>query len=269
MKWAIGLTTVPQRRDSLLPRTLLSLRKAGFDQRIRLLVDGLRPENVCQWSGASDLSGCDISARWPKIGAYPSWLLGLTEVFLRDPTASRYMMCQDDFVCCRSLRAYLSTIDYPSPTAYLNLYTFPRNQALCPRRDTTRGPNTGDQLRGWYPSDQRGLGAVALIFCREAVLQMLTSQPPYGPLLPEQPCSPYPPAPVVPRTLLLRPSDDPERGLAAIDGGIAWALRLAGWTEYVHNPSLVQHVGHRSTLGNAPHPQALSFPGEDFDAMTL
>src|SRR5579872_2050280 len=32
LAWAYGVTTVPARRDTLLPRTLASLRQAGFEQ---------------------------------------------------------------------------------------------------------------------------------------------------------------------------------------------------------------------------------------------
>lgn len=32
---------------------------------------------------------------------------------------------------------------------------------------------------------------------------------------------------------------------------------------------MVQHTGKHSTMDNAPHPLATSFPGEDFDALEL
>jgi hypothetical protein len=40
----------------------------------------------------------------------------------------------------------------------------------------------------------------------------------------------------------------------------------AGWSEYVHMPSLLQHTGEESTLENGRHVPAGTFPGEDFDA---
>ena len=47
------------------------------------------------------------------------------------------------------------------------------------------------------------------------------------------------------------------------------AFRKAGWAEYVHAPSLVQHIGERTSMGNKPQPSADSFPGEEFDATEL
>ncbi len=58
-------------------------------------------------------------------------------------------------------------------------------------------------------------------------------------------------------------------GWRRIDGGIAEAMNKAGYREMVHNPSLVQHVGHKSTMGNKPHRQALTFLGEGWDAMEV
>jgi hypothetical protein len=37
----------------------------------------------------------------------------------------------------------------------------------------------------------------------------------------------------------------------------------------VHHPSLVQHTGDVSAMGNRPHQKASSFPGEEYDALTL
>ena len=46
-------------------------------------------------------------------------------------------------------------------------------------------------------------------------------------------------------------------------------MNKAGWTEYVHIPSLVQHAGNdSSTLGNI-NKMATDFPGEDYDAQSF
>lgn len=60
-----------------------------------------------------------------------------------------------------------------------------------------------------------------------------------------------------------------KRGHRSIDGGIVTALAEAGWKEWVHNPSLVQHTGLVSSMRSKPHPRATSFRGEGFDAMEL
>jgi hypothetical protein len=100
--------------------------------------------------------------------------------------------------------------------------------------------------KGWYESDQLGKGAVALIFDRPSLTTLLSS--------------PY---------LATRPQDL-KRGWKSIDGGIVISMKNAGWQEYVHNPSLVQHQGDQTTVeGNKHHPKATSFPGEAFDAMDL
>ena len=68
--------------------------------------------------------------------------------------------------------------------------------------------------------------------------------------------------------MIMRPQND-ERGWRAIDGGIVTAFKKAGWQEHVHNPSLVQHTGITSVMGNKQHKLATSFKGEDFDAIEL
>jgi hypothetical protein len=65
-----------------------------------------------------------------------------------------------------------------------------------------------------------------------------------------------------------RPTDL-KRGHRAIDGGVVSALNKVGRYEYVHSPSLVQHTGKVSAIGNREHPTADSFRGEDYDALEL
>jgi hypothetical protein len=65
-----------------------------------------------------------------------------------------------------------------------------------------------------------------------------------------------------------RPLDD-RRGHRNVDGGIVTGLKKAGYSEYVHSPSLCQHIGQVSSMGSKPHPKAENFPGEAFDAMDL
>jgi len=89
------------------------------------------------------------------------------------------------------------------------------------------------------------MGAVALVFSREAVMALLKH-----PNMVDRIC-------------------DPQRGWRAVDGGVVEAMRQIGWREYVHNPSLVLHTGARSSMGNRRFPDAPSFRGEGFDAMEL
>lgn len=233
MAWAYGVTTVPERFRELLPRTLASLRLAGFD-RPRLFVDGGR-EGSQDWARF----GLDLTFRWPRIRTHGNWFLSLHELFIRNPNADRYAIFQDDMVTYRNLRAYLEACEYPS-RGYWNLYTFPENQRLAPGVG-----RTGRQQTGWYRSNGKGKGAVGLVFDRDSVLALLASDHMVG-----------------------RPMSA-NRGHRAVDGGIVDSMRKAGRMEYVHNPSLVQHTGDRSSMGNGKHPKAISFNGEGFDAMEL
>lgn len=158
-----------------------------------------------------------------------SWHVALLELLHQDPVAHNYALFQDDLVCVRGLRAYLNAVRIP-PMHYWNLFTFKQNEPIAALP------------RGWHPSDQHGRGAVALVFDREGVIALLSS--------------PH----------LNRRATDTCRGWRAIDGGVSEAMRAAGYTELVHSPSLVQHTGDISAMGNGAHPKALSFPGHQFDA---
>lgn len=232
--WAYGVTTVPSRRDSLLPRTLDSLKRAGFPSP-RLFVDGCQPEYAGSWH---DEFGLEVTTRWPTIRTFGNWTLGLAELYIREPHADRYAMFQDDFITYPNLRPYLEDCPYPEK-GYWNLYTFPSNQTLCPKDEA------GNRREGWFLANQMGRGAVALVFDRLTVHTLLTHQ-----------------------HMVERPMD-PRRGHRSIDGGIVTALRKAGWSEYCHNPSLVQHTGDISSMGNKPHKKAESWRGEEFDARKI
>lgn len=223
MRWAYGITTVPERQDTTFERTLESIRRAGFVSP-RLFVDGA-PSGYEKYE-------LDVTYRQPRIRAYMSWYLALAELYMRQHDAERYALFQDDFVMYRNLRAYLESCKY-EPKTYWNLYTFQSNQMLAKGR------------KGWFKSNQMGKGAVALVFDNETVRTLLSH-----------------------RHMIDR-VQDPNRGWKAIDGGVVQALKMAGWTELVHNPSLVQHTGRQSTVGNHPHKDAPEWRGEHFDALEL
>jgi len=223
MKWAYGITTVPERiENGLLQRTIDSLAKAGFPDP-HVYVDGMPPEG---WSTPGG-----HTCRTGKVRAFGNWCCAVWEMFCREPNADRYAVFQDDFVSYRNLREYLERCHYPD-RGYLNLYTFKQNEKnIC----------------GWYESNQLGKGAVALVFSSEAIRALFSTQ-----------------------YMIDRPMNA-TRGHKAIDGGIVSAFKKMKppWKEYVHNPSLVQHVGDVSAVGNRKHPQARTFRGEDFDAVQL
>lgn len=255
LHWTYGVTTLPARRETYLPTTLESLRKAGFPSP-RLFVDGCQNSQASSWE---DEFGLPVTARWPKVRAYANWLLALVELYLRNPLCDRYALFQDDILVGGNLRAYLDRCPYPvfkqaghgrphQPHGYWSLYTNPFNQSLCPYEG---------RWQGWYPADQRGKGACGLVFDLATVKTLLSAPKAAAHMIDR----------VDPNTE--RNQKEPGRQYAAIDGAVLDALKAAGWLEYVHNPSLVQHVGTVSSMNHGTFPKAPTFRGEDFDHMTL
>lgn len=203
--------------------------KAGGFPKPRLFIDGV--EDVTPFKRF----GLEITNHNPQIKTFGNWVLTLWELYLRDPLAERYAIFQDDFVTYKNLRQYLEKCVYTRKT-YWNLYTFPVNQKLVPK----------DNKSGWFEANQLGKGAVALVFDRETVTTLLGQD-----------------------HMLRRPQSSGPRKYRAVDGAVVTALRKAGWKEQTHNPSLVQHTGIRSSMGNRKQQLAESFRGEDFDATEL
>lgn len=237
IKWAYGVTTVPERASDLLPRTLSSLRAAGFDNP-RLFVDGT-DDPLAYYTLAGE-----VTVRQPKIRTFGNWALALGELVIRTPNADRYAIFQDDFVTYKNLRRYLDYCSFPEK-GYWNLYTFPSNQELAP--DT---PPVWYEARGLNSTSptpdgkqfQTGRGAVALVFDRQGTIDLLTHQ-----------------------HFVTKPTEAAEPW-KRVDGCVVTAMNKAGYREFVHSPSLVQHTGKHSSMGNPPHLLAVTFLGEDFDA---
>jgi hypothetical protein len=213
---------------NLLDRTLASLALGGFSQP-RLFVDNCPSHSVHAIEQRYNLQ---VTARYPRIRTFGNWLLSAAELYIRNPHATRYAIFQDDMVTYPHLREYLEETPYPTG-GYCNLYTFPSNQALAAGRE------------GWYPSNQYGRGAVALVFDWHALSALLCH-----------------------RHMIERPKDI-YRGYRSVDGGIVTAMQKAGILEYVHNPSLVQHTGLISSMGNKKHLLAVSFRGEGYNALEM
>ena len=221
LKWSYGVTTVPSRADSLLPRTLHSLCDAGFS-RPRLFVDGCRDVKPYK---AFEL---EATMRWPRIDRFGNWILAFHELYHRNTNADRYAIFQDDCVMNRNLRAYLDRCEYPA-NGYWNLYTHANN------RKRQREPD------GWNISRQKGMGALGLVFSQEAAQILL------------------------PR---IRHVEEHKKssGKRSIDGGVVNAMSEAGWKEWIHSPSLVQHTGAVSSIGNKTQIASV-FEHENFDAL--
>jgi len=222
IKWSYGVTTVPLRVNDLLPRTLDSLAAAGFG-RPHLFVDS------CESPKDYDKFGLSCTFRMTRTKTFANWIAAAWELYASEPNADRYAIFQDDFVCCKGLRKYLDESPYPGK-GYLNLLTFPENDKLIK-----------DKKRGWHKSNQRGLGAVALVFDNAAISSLLSS------------------------SHMVSRQRGP-RAHRAVDGAILESFRKLGQKEFVHNPSLVQHTGEDSSMGNVKHPLSPSWQGEDWNA---
>tara|TARA_R110002020_G_scaffold376130_3_gene587321 strand:+ start:39500 stop:41194 length:1695 start_codon:yes stop_codon:yes gene_type:complete len=227
MKWSYGITTVPERLETTFPRTHRSLKLAGFTTP-HLFVDNCDDHDLY-----SSFNSSGITTHSPAIRTVGNWVAALWELYIKNPDADRYAIFQDDCVVSLSLRKYLEACPYVT-NSYLNLYTFPDNQELCPKNH-----------KGWYKSNQKGLGAVALVFENRSAVSILKSP-----------------------KIIDKPKSD--RGYKNIDGAISDSANSIGMVELVHNPSLVQHIGETTTIkGNKKHPVAESFRGEDFDLLSL
>lgn len=236
--WAYGVTTVVRRLTDLLPPTLTSLARAGFDNP-RIFVDGAYEHQVPE-----ALSKVGVTCRHPALGAYGNWILGLGELFIREPSARLYAMFQDDVLACTGLREYLTRCA-PPERSYWNLYTTAENYVLV-TRDKSGRPYP-EPPTGWMHSNQRGRGALGLVFTKEGLMDLFKSQ-----------------------HILGRPAHARNHD-RNIDGAVITAMQEAGYTELVHVPSLLQHTGGKdSTIGHVYRlPTSPCFLGEGWDARTL
>lgn len=117
MHWAVALTTAP-RPVPILKRTLASLKRSGFDD-VRVFDDAGRK------------------------GAWPNWLEAVRTLLEQHPEADALLLCQDDAVLCRGLRAYLDRTLWPGPAAALC-------SPYCPGPYRKRQSGWHEQRRGWY-----------------------------------------------------------------------------------------------------------------------
>lgn len=223
MIWTCGITTVPNR--PYFGATLASVERAGFPAP-RVFVD-------------SD----------PRLGVFGRWATAIWELLIRNPTCHRYAMFQDDVELCSGLREYLDACPYPAK-GYWNLFTYGKSERVITGK---RGWVEGALIKNGEDSSfdptctlQKGQGALALVFDRDAVVAML-SQPSW----------------------VVKPiSDDPNRRL---DGAIVTAMNGAGYREMVHAPSLCQHTGALSECqkGKEWKTWAMTYRGSDWDARSM
>jgi hypothetical protein len=235
-RWAAALTTVPSRATTLLPETLKAITAAGIQPV--LYVDGLLSAE--QESAIRQAAGFDVTINQHRnIRTFANWYTAATDLYMTNPWAEHYLFLQDDLTCPKTLLQYLKSCRYPQ-NGYFNLYTFRENERVIEGKP----PGWIEAYRS-RQGHQLGLGAVGLIFPHNALITLLTQKH------------------------MLTRKRDAVRGNHSLDGAIVEAMNQAGYSEYVHNPSLLQHTGEESSMGNAKHAKALSYRGDDFDLMTL
>jgi len=231
IEWAVGVTTVQARLNTLLPATLNSLAAGGFGGLLRLFVDGCRdPKSVEEWCKLP------VSTRSQQLGIAGSWMLTLHELYLRQPRADYYLIFQDDVAVLKNLRHYLEQSPLPR-AAFGNLFL-------------ARGPHKVLKARwpkvpvGWHKSDQKCRGAQGLLFPNPAARALLLSTF----------------ANNWPNTV---------KGDRNVDGMIVQAMNQAGYDEWVHCPTLCEHTGRLSTVGHGIMESVDTWRGEDYDSLEL
>lgn len=230
-KWMIGVTAVPKRMD-MLKTSLQSLYDGGFGRPTVFFDSAACPV---------DLPDHEIVFRGSNIRTYGHWILTLLELYIRDPYCDRYAIFQDDVLCYRNTRQYLDTLLFPSQ-GYWNLYTgtFSIQNANVTNEEIIQNADVG-----FVESNQRGHGAQGLVFSNHAVSLLFRSESMFSRLW------------------------NPMKRHCSVDGFVVTALKAHGWKEYIHAPTLLQHIGETSSMGHGTQPKAKSFLGESFDAMSF
>ena len=224
--WAVAVTTAP-RRVSTLATTLDSLAAAGWEDPHLFAEPGTRiPKRF---------RGLETIRRRQQMGAWGNWLLALTEIYLSDPHAGAYFLCQDDVVYPRGLREYLEANLWPADRlGVVSLHT-PSHHA-------------NEDVVGFFPREVGwgAWGAMGFVFPNASV-----------------------------RALLRDPQVMSHRyrgmgnGMQNVDSVVGDWCKRKGLPFYLHSPSLSQHTGEKSTLwkkaGLGGRRSASDFPGEDID----
>lgn len=204
-RWAVGVTTAPRTLPTL-EVCLESLARAGWESP-RLFIDGPAPV-------PGPFEALPRTVHEPQMGAWPTYLLALNELLMREPWADAYLLVQDDarFFDRGPLRPYLERCLWPGgSTCLVSLY--------CCAKDTAA-------TDGWQaPRGVVQSGPVALVYPREVAKAFVTS----------------------PSVFRRRWSSD-AKAAATIGGAITSWASAAGVPIWLPTPSLAQHIGETSTL---------------------
>lgn len=228
--WVVGITTAP-RQHATLEQSANSLRDAGWTDGTIFADPGTELEETSL--------PFPVTTRTQAMGSWPNWFLSLTEMYMLNPHADAYLLCQDDVLYCQGLREYLESELWPDRAlGVVSLHTASHQD---------RGG------LGFYRTEfgSAAWGAQAYVFSNCGLRALLRD-----------------PAVVNHRQ---RGRLNGERNVDSVVG--RWC-KESGWGYFLHSPSLTQHIGDTSTLWRTStkaigRRQAATFVGEQYDARRL
>ena len=203
--WAVGMTTA-HRRQSTVQLTLDGFSRCGWSG-LHLFVDG-------DSLNISLPASCSTTVRSEPAGAWHNFLLSLTEMVDRQPSADAYLLLQDDIAWPNApeLRLYLENLLWPNEDdlCILSLYT---------------SVDDCKESAGWHKYDGSWkFGALGLIFSKRVARMAVVD------------------------SWLRSYSWNNDAGVAGIDAILGqWAVRN-GITFWHPVPSIIQHTGHVSAI---------------------
>lgn len=154
------------------------------------------------------------SHRDQRLGAFPNFYLALAELVLREPHADAYLMCQDDILASAGARGYLEELLWPAgQIGVVSLF--------CASHLAAGRPAGLYRDQGAW----QAFGAQAYVFPAAAARRVITTQ-----------------------EVLEHRLTGPAEGRKNIDSVVGQWCRREGLGYWLHEPSLVQHIGETSTL---------------------
>ncbi|MCA9037306.1 MAG: hypothetical protein KDA91_19355 [Planctomycetaceae bacterium] len=206
VNWEVAVTTAPRERPTLVT-CVESLRAAGWGS-FRIFAEPKSPMTENMES---------VTHRPIHLGAWSNWYLSLTEMYLTNPKADAYLICQDDTIFSAGLRGYLENHLWPAPqVGVVSIY--------CPQHYEIPGEFGFREINeGWGT-----WGALAYVFSNRSIREFLSHELPIN-----------------------HRHHGPSDGSRNVDSVVGHWCRESQRPYYIHTPSLAQHIGATSTLWSA------------------
>lgn len=155
-----------------------------------------------------------LTQRDERLGAFPNWYLALAELIMRQPHADAYFMIQDDAILAEGLRAYLESNLWPAKrVGVVSVY--------CPSHYSEGGRH------GFFPVNKgwSSWGALAYVFPNRSARHLLGDS-----------------------VVINHRHHGNAEGIRNIDSVVGSWCRRIRLRYFIHEPSLVQHIGSTSTI---------------------